>query len=1162
MKRIPAKLISVVIAAAMVISGIPVFSAAAAGNDEKQTITAFVYDNNGKTPKDDVTDYASAENDYIYTSTTGSGLLSGSITGEALKHLEWSDSAYSDEAGDSTGIVPVFTASKTNNWGAPYVSFSAEGLSDYNSLSLSFDFSASKKGPANYKVTAVEKNTQSAPVELGSFTLTTPKVMKSLSFDIPESFATVSALEFRISADGEATVAGSTLSESPSGGEFAFNNIFVKGVSNTSEEPSTEPAAPAVTTEQLQALVDTVPADLSVYTDESAAPLKSILDNKIGYDNKQTPELTWTQGGLSTATGKAAGSANWIKSNMIDASEFNSLCVTSKNGSVNIFWYDENGNFECSLFDDNKKAQSMRNRKFAVNYPKMRIAFCNKNGVDPSGGNNVTAVFSDRILLDQLSDDETENLYNELNGAVSKLERITSQTLLNLFNSEYKYLNFFTDESVSGLKAFLNRLGKGNETALELSWNQGGVNSGTGVSSGSSKWIRTSYIDLKNCDYIKLKKEISSYKMNLYYYDNNKKYIGSLFENGKSETLNYSVFRVKYRYLRIALWSGDGITPDTDTTLSASIFSDADLNGLGDAEIVSMYREYKDLLSDTTPVYKTAEVPQVYISTDNEDGNELLKATGYVPSSVSVVDTDGSVLTASGKIKVRGNSTAYAEKKPYNIKFDKKQNVFGFGSAKKWALLANAYDPTMMRNNIAQQFAKNVGLDYTSNIKTVEVWIDGFYKGCYDFVESVEVGSTRVDINIEGNNDFLLERESTRVEEDVLYVTSDGIRFAVNEPEIPTEEQLGYISEKLDNVTDALKTLDYNAIKDVIDIDSFAKFYVVNEIVRPADFAFSSTRYYYKNGKLYAGPCWDYDISSGNTITKGYKSMPVRDAQFYNYLFRTEEFVTAVKNCLRDNYDYIENIAAKNGLIDNMIKQNGNAYERNFSDTDWTLERCYYTNHTRIPDATLEENIAFCKQWFKDRVNYIFNYYNVEPAPATSEQLRELIASVPADLSVYTDESAAELNAFLGNKIGHDNKQTPGLTWTQGGLSTATGKPSSSDKWIKSDMIDVSEFNSVCLTSNNGNINVFWYDEKGKFVSSMFEDNKKAQSMSNREIPVNYPKMRITFSNKNGVDPSLGNNVTAVFSDKVLLDRLSESETTSLYRELKALLRNLDLKTE
>ena len=63
MKRIPAKLISVVIAAAMVISGIPVFSAAAAGNDEKQTITAFVYDNNGKTPKDDVTEYARVGDD-------------------------------------------------------------------------------------------------------------------------------------------------------------------------------------------------------------------------------------------------------------------------------------------------------------------------------------------------------------------------------------------------------------------------------------------------------------------------------------------------------------------------------------------------------------------------------------------------------------------------------------------------------------------------------------------------------------------------------------------------------------------------------------------------------------------------------------------------------------------------------------------------------------------------------------------------------------------------------------------------------------------------------------------------------------------------------------------------------------------------------------------
>ena len=98
-------------------------------------------------------------------------------------------------------------------------------------------------------------------------------------------------------------------------------------------------------------------------------------------------------------------------------------------------------------------------------------------------------------------------------------------------------------------------------------------------------------------------------------------------------------------------------------------------------------------------------VPRVYVTTDDGNGNTIEKADGYVGANVKIEDVDGSVLEDKASFKVRGNSTALAEKKPFTFKFSKKKDVLGMGKGKKWALLANCFDPTLMRNYIAFDIA-------------------------------------------------------------------------------------------------------------------------------------------------------------------------------------------------------------------------------------------------------------------------------------------------------------------------------------------------------------------------------------------------------------------------------------------------------------------------
>lgn len=75
-------------------------------------------------------------------------------------------------------------------------------------------------------------------------------------------------------------------------------------------------------------------------------------------------------------------------------------------------------------------------------------------------------------------------------------------------------------------------------------------------------------------------------------------------------------------------------------------------------------------------VYKYNEImPQVYLSTDNgcggAYGDALTKDYGYVASSIVMSDVNGVVelCDTTAQIKIRGNSTAGAPKKPYTFQW-------------------------------------------------------------------------------------------------------------------------------------------------------------------------------------------------------------------------------------------------------------------------------------------------------------------------------------------------------------------------------------------------------------------------------------------------------------------------------------------------------------
>ena len=379
------------------------------------------------------------------------------------------------------------------------------------------------------------------------------------------------------------------------------------------------------------------------------------------------------------------------------------------------------------------------------------------------------------------------------------------------------------------------------------------------------------------------------------------------------------------------------------------------------------------------------EVPRIYLTTKNGNGLSLVKKDGYTEAQVQIIDTDGSILELPCTVKVRGNTTSVAPKKAYTFKLEKKQDLFGMGAAKKWALLANCFDPTMLRNSLALDLGKELGLSYTSEHRVTEVWMDGKYLGCYDLTEPVEVKPSRVELETDGEQDFMLEYESKRVEADALYLLVGDWRFRIDEPETPSDAQTAHMRSVISNAQAALKSGDFNRVEACMDVDSFAKLYLVNEYFKTVDFGFSSVYFYCKDGMLYAGPVWDFDLSAGN-VNPGYNAnykrgsqptgLNAADKHFYAYLFKYDTFRERLSDIYFEHYSYMEQISAPGGQIDSLAAQYDSVFQRNYAEGGWQITKTY-NELMRKPESTYQKNLDFLRNYLAARNTWLADHYGV-----------------------------------------------------------------------------------------------------------------------------------------------------------------------------------------
>ena len=270
---------------------------------------------------------------------------------------------------------------------------------------------------------------------------------------------------------------------------------------------------------------------------------------------------------------------------------------------------------------------------------------------------------------------------------------------------------------------------------------------------------------------------------------------------------------------------------------------------------------------------RSGDMPVIHIDTESGDMEYVHGKKGNEEKAdIRIYDADGTLVCSDTlkSIAARGNSTFGDEKKPYIIKFTEPQDLLEMGAANKWLLLANAFDSSGLRNHLVLDAAKKMGIAYTPDVQWVELYLNREYVGLYQLCEKIEVNENRVEISQQDGYLFSLEDRGRIITQNLPhYETNDGQVLRIRYPETLSEADEVFLSSRIQQAENAILAEDGidpasgAAWDELIDVDSWARKYLVEEIFASAD-AGKWSQYFYISGdgaKICAGPVWDYDLS-------------------------------------------------------------------------------------------------------------------------------------------------------------------------------------------------------------------------------------------------------------------------------------------------------------
>jgi len=294
-------------------------------------------------------------------------------------------------------------------------------------------------------------------------------------------------------------------------------------------------------------------------------------------------------------------------------------------------------------------------------------------------------------------------------------------------------------------------------------------------------------------------------------------------------------------------------------------------------------------IGETFP-YEDTGLPLLEITTT--DGKGIREKSAWKDASLTL-STGEERLTGPVPVQVkgRGNSSWTFPKKPFNIRFDAPTSFLGMPAARKWCVLANWRDATLMRNAVALETARMTSLDWTPEGRFVDVVMDGTWEGNFYVTEKVDAEH----LNLYPGG-FL-------VCVDVYY--DESYRFLTPHRKLPVNILLpedcaldkAGVAE-IRQVFSAVENALYKGDGDWtqwLDAESFCDWFLVHELTTNDEPGkpLSVYMHRYPGGKIMAGPAWDFDV---HTFRSGISGWVNANAVWFDALLKDSRFQQELKS--------------------------------------------------------------------------------------------------------------------------------------------------------------------------------------------------------------------------------------------------------------------------
>ena len=409
----------------------------------------------------------------------------------------------------------------------------------------------------------------------------------------------------------------------------------------------------------------------------------------------------------------------------------------------------------------------------------------------------------------------------------------------------------------------------------------------------------------------------------------------------------------------------------------------------------ALAKEMERVSNGLLPSYMTqqTDLPTLFINT--YDGAAITSKREYKLARMWRLDGDSVAAYDSLRVRGRGNSTWGLPKKPYRLKFNRKEKFLGKGhaNAKSWTLLANHSDKTLLRNAVASFIGKQLGQPFVPSAEFVDVVLNGEYLGNYQISDQMQVHRKRVeiaeqkDVPLEGadiSGGYFFEFAGTLDGEKSYFHSNRGQAVAIKSPDddVITGEQKEYLRSFINDFEDRLYSSDYQdsvlGYRAVVDSNTLASWFVANEYTANPDGYYSTYAYKERgDGHLYWGPMWDYDIAFNNCyrlrmemtdklmLHEGYSSGKMKE--YVQRMYADEWFRQMAGRAWHKAVCQNGIVEKTLAYVDSMAQVIGQSQERNFE--KWPIDSRVYDELVLF--STYQEGVDYLKKFLQEHAEYL-----------------------------------------------------------------------------------------------------------------------------------------------------------------------------------------------